>query len=85
MELLAQTLTSVPVVTGVDRPVVDRTGIQGNYAFALKFAPAGATTPDLDRPELLTALREQLGLKLEATRAPLEVLVIDSVDKPSAN
>jgi uncharacterized protein (TIGR03435 family) len=85
MELLAQTLTSIPVVTGVDRPVVDRTGIQGNYAFALKFAPAGATTPDLDRPELLTALREQLGLKLEATRAPLEVLVIDSVERPTAN
>jgi uncharacterized protein (TIGR03435 family) len=85
MEWLAQTLTSVPVVTGIDRPVVDRTGIQGNYGFALKFAPAGATTPDPDRPELLTAIREQLGLKLEATRAPLEVLVIDSVEKPSAN
>ena len=85
MEWLANTLVSVPVVTGIDRPVLDRTGIQGNYGFTLKFAPAGATNPDPDRPELLTALREQLGLKLEATRAPLEVLVIDSVEKPTAN
>src|SRR6185503_16504662 len=57
----------------------------GELRFTLKFAPAGATNPDPDRPELLTALREQLGLKLEATRAPLEVLVIDSVEKPTAN
>lgn len=85
MELFVQTLTSVPVVTGIDRPVIDRTGIQGNFAFALKFAPAGAANADPERPELVTALREQLGLKLEATRAPVEVLVIDSVEKPTPN
>ena len=85
MELFVQTLTSVPVVTGIDRPIVDRTGLQGNYAFALKFVPVGTANADLDRPEMVTALREQLGLKLEATRAPLEVLVIDSVEKPTAN
>jgi len=85
MEWLAATLTSVPVISGIDRPVIDRTGLQGNYGFTVKFAPAGATTPDQDRPDLLTAIREQLGLKLEATRAPLDVLVIDSVDKPLPN
>lgn len=85
MEMLVQTLTSVPVVTGIDRPVIDRTGMQGNYGFALKFAPAGAANADSERPELVTALREQLGLKLEATRAPVDVLVIDSVEKPTAN
>jgi uncharacterized protein (TIGR03435 family) len=85
MEMLVQTLTSVPVVTGIDRPVIDRSGLQGNYGFALKFAPAGAANADADRPELVTALREQLGLKLEASRAPVEVLVIDSVDRPTAN
>jgi len=85
MELFVQTLTSVPVVTGIDRPVIDRTGIQGNYGFALKFAPAGAANADPERPELVTALREQLGLKLEGTRAPVDVLVIDSVEKPTPN
>ena len=85
MELFVQTLTSVPVVTGIDRPVIDRTGLQGNYGFALKFAPAGAANADADRPELVTALREQLGLRLDATRAPVEVLVIDSVQKPTPN
>ncbi len=85
MELFVQTLTSVPAVTGIDRPVIDRSGLQGNYGFVLKFAPAGAASADAERPEMVTALREQLGLKLEATRAPLEVLVIDSVQKPTPN
>ena len=85
MELFAQTLTSVPAVTGIDRPIVDRSGLQGNYAFALKFAPVGAANADLDRPELVTALREQLGLRLEATRAPIDVLVVDSVERPTPN
>jgi uncharacterized protein (TIGR03435 family) len=85
MELFAQTLTNVPVITGIDRPVVDRTGLKGNFGFQLKFAPATNTNPDPDRPQLITALQEQLGLKLEATRAPIDVLVIDSVERPSAN
>ncbi len=85
MELLGQTLTSVPVVTGIDRPIVDRTGLQGSYGFALKFAPVGAANADLEHPELVTALREQLGLKLEASRAPVDVLVVDSVEKPTPN
>ena len=85
MELFVQTLTSVPAVTGIDRPVIDRTGLQGNHGFTLKFAPVGTANADLDRPELVTALREQLGLKLEATRAPFDVLVVDSVEKPTPN
>ena len=85
MELFVQTLTSVPAVTGIDRPVIDRTGLQGNHGFTLKFAPVGTANADLDRPELVTALREQLGLKLEATRAPVDVLVVDSVEKPTPN
>lgn len=85
MELFVQTITSVPVVTGIDRPVIDRTGLQGNYGFALKFAPVGAPNADAERPEMVTALREQLGLRLESTRAPLEVLVIDSVERPTPN
>jgi bla regulator protein blaR1 len=67
-----------------ERPVLDKTGLPGNYAFTLAFTPvAGAA--DSDIPSLSTALEEQLGLKLEPQRAPLEVIVIDNVSPPSAN
>jgi uncharacterized protein (TIGR03435 family) len=84
-EWLAQTLVSVPVISGVDRPVLDRTSLTGNYGFTLKFAPAQTANTDPDRPSLFTALEEQLGLKLESTRAPVDVLVIDRVEKPPSN
>jgi uncharacterized protein (TIGR03435 family) len=85
IEWFAQTLTTTPVVTGIDRPVIDRTGLKGNYGFALKFSAAGATNPNPERPELFTALQEQIGLKLEPTRAPIDVLVIEAAEKPEAN
>ena len=85
VEWLANVLVTVPVITGIDRPVINRTGIEGNYGFTLKFAPAQSTNPDPDRPQLFTALEEQLGLKLESTRAPIDVLVIDTVEKPTPN
>ena len=85
MEWLAQALVNVPVITGIDRPVLDRTGLKGNFGFELKFTPAQAVNPDPDRPHLVTALTEQLGLKLEATQAAVDVLVIDSVERPTAN
>jgi uncharacterized protein (TIGR03435 family) len=85
MEWLANVLVTVPVISGVDRPVLNRTGIEGNYGFTVKFAPAQAANPDPDRPQLFTALEEQLGLKLEPTRAPVDVLVVDSAQKPDPN
>ena len=85
MELLAQTLINTPVVTGIDRPVLDRTGLTGNFGFQLKFAPATNVNPDPDRPHLVSALTELLGLKVEASQAPIDVLVIDRVDRPSEN
>ena len=74
------------------RVVVDRTGLAGNWQFVLAFAPeqrgplpAGADLPPADpnAPSFFTALREQLGLKLESTRAPVEVLVIDAAEHPA--
>jgi uncharacterized protein (TIGR03435 family) len=85
MEWLAQTLVTVPVITGIDRPVIDRTNLKGNYGYQLKFAPAQATNPDPDRAPLHLALEEQLGIKLESSREPVDVLVIDSVDRPTEN
>jgi uncharacterized protein (TIGR03435 family) len=72
----------------VGRPVVDRTGLTGNYEMELRFSGepvAGAPLPDPDAPSIFTALQEQLGLKLDAERETVEVLVIDRIDRPSEN
>jgi uncharacterized protein (TIGR03435 family) len=63
------------------RPVVDRTGLSGRFDFTLTWAPEGST--DTDAPSIFTALQEQLGLKLEPTTGPVDVLVIDSVERPT--
>src|SRR5438093_7021152 len=68
-------------VRGVQRPVVDRTMLNGVYGFTLTYATAD---PD-DRPDIFTALPEQLGLRLQVTRASIERWVIDHVERPSAN
>jgi uncharacterized protein (TIGR03435 family) len=75
------------------RPVIDRTGLTSSYDFTLAFAqqlPPDATResqpPELrDRPSLFEALKQQLGLKLEAQRGPVDYYVIDHIDKPSEN
>jgi uncharacterized protein (TIGR03435 family) len=71
----------------VGRPVVDRTGLAGSFDFDLDFAPAApaAAETGTDAPSIFTAVQEQLGLKLEATRGPVEVLVIDSIQRPTAD
>ena len=66
------------------RPVVDETGLKGNYDFVLDGVSMQPTT-DESVTSIFTALQEQLGLKLEPQRAPAEVLVIDHVEQPSAN
>jgi bla regulator protein blaR1 len=75
------------------RLVIDRTGLTGPHDLELTFAqdrpngplPPGVELPPVDpnAPNLFTALQEQLGLKLESTKAPIEVLVIDSVEQPA--
>jgi len=81
----------------LDRPVVDKTGLQGRYDFVLtwtpdetQFASFGVRIPSPSNaadapPVLFTAVQEQLGLKFDSVRAPVEVLVIDRVEKPSEN
>jgi uncharacterized protein (TIGR03435 family) len=65
----------------VGRAVVDRTGLAGNWTFELTYAVEPG--PDSDAPSLFTALQEELGLRLESTKGPVEVLVIDSVRQPA--
>ncbi|KAA6464621.1 TIGR03435 family protein [Acidobacteria bacterium AB60] len=78
--------------SGVDRPVIDRTGLAGRFDLHLKWAadapvsaPASAIQEDPSGPSIFTALKEQLGLRLESAKGPVEVLVIDHAEKPSEN
>jgi uncharacterized protein (TIGR03435 family) len=65
------------------RPVIDHTGLPGRYDLELEWADDD--DDDSDMPRLFSAVSEQLGLKLEARRAPVEVIVIDHIELPSAN
>jgi uncharacterized protein (TIGR03435 family) len=66
------------------RSVVDRTGMSGLYDVDLTFAPNPADAAD-DFAPLPTAVQDQLGLRLEATRGPVDVLVIERIDRPTPN
>jgi uncharacterized protein (TIGR03435 family) len=88
------TMLAMSMLTGpAGRIVVDRTGLTGAYDFDFEYAldpapgaaPAGGATAVSDRPGLFTALEEQLGLKLQATRAPIDVTIIDRVTPPTEN
>jgi uncharacterized protein (TIGR03435 family) len=72
--------------SGTGRVVVDKTGLTGNYDVTLRYMsqPSANESPDAP-PEIFTALQEQLGLKLEPARAPLRILVIDHIERPTEN
>jgi uncharacterized protein (TIGR03435 family) len=72
----------------LDRPVVDQTGLAGKFDFRLTWTPdeMQSATQSADAPPgLFTAIQEQLGLKLVSTKAAVDVIVIDRVERPSAN
>ena len=69
-----------------DRPIVDHTGFTGYFDVTdLTWAPLGDATAAPDAPSLTVALEEKLGIKLVPARDPIEVLVVDSIDRPSPN
>jgi uncharacterized protein (TIGR03435 family) len=79
--------------SALDRPVVDKTGLHGRYDFDLEWTPdetqfggnVPTVSPEHPKPDLFAAMQEQLGLRLEATKGPIEALVIDRVERPSDN
>jgi len=84
-----------PLTQLTRRPVVDETGLAGEFDVDVTFMPdqpvalnGAAAPPSLsqsDRPPLLTAIQEDLGLKLETRRREVDVLVIDRIERPSEN
>jgi uncharacterized protein (TIGR03435 family) len=80
----------------LDRPIVDKTGLTGNFDFELHWRPEAsqfggrggqltAASVNDDKPDIFTAMQEQLGLKLEPTKGPAEVIVVERAEKPSEN
>ena len=86
MEFLAEDLSDQ-----LGRKVVDHTGLTGRYDFNLTWTPddtateGSAASGAAPGPSLFTAVQEQLGLKLEPIRAPVDVVVIDHLEKPGEN
>jgi bla regulator protein blaR1 len=91
-------LSTLGMLTG--RPVVDKTGLTSTYAFTLEWTPDPAeggppgpvnpqgqetVPPDTNGPSLFTALQEQLGLRLQSAKGPVDSLTIESVERPSEN
>jgi bla regulator protein blaR1 len=91
MELLAGSLSGI---IGLGRPLVDRTGLTGRFDFTLAWAPEPTGPPPSDSPGAaseplgptpLQALRDQLGFRLEPAKAPVQILIVDRVERPSEN
>jgi uncharacterized protein (TIGR03435 family) len=85
-ERLAENLTFA-LLPEFGRIVIDKTNLTGKYDLSIRWAAdsAGSASDAEALPSIFTAIQEQLGLKLEATRAPVHVLIIDHIESPSAN
>jgi uncharacterized protein (TIGR03435 family) len=82
---MADLVQQLPVYTG--RPVLDKTGLTGTYDIKLEATPSFRINRDPDPADIsvFDAVQQQLGLKLEAQKAMIDVLVIDHVEKPTGN
>jgi uncharacterized protein (TIGR03435 family) len=74
----------------LQRTVVDRTGLEGNFSALVTYTPDSLSVTGADQPasdpnatSIFTALQEQLGLRLDSTRGPVEILVIDHIERPT--
>lgn len=82
MSLLTEMLSQQLV-----RPVIDKTGLTGKYDFPLRWIPDGSgwIVPLPSDLSIFTAVQEDLGLKLQSAKGPVDVLIIDHAEKPNAN
>ena len=90
---IAELFNTLPA--GLEFPVIDKTGLTGKYDFHLEFVPetktpgvSGAGDPNAPPsvgPSIFEALQQQLGLRLELAKGPVDILVIDHVERPSEN
>ena len=88
-----QLLSDSRAAVGNDRPVIDQTGLTGRYDFTLEWIPephqpnrtAAEVPPDTQGTSLFQAIQEQLGLKLDPSKATINTLVIDQIKLPSEN
>jgi uncharacterized protein (TIGR03435 family) len=78
-------MTYVALALGVitHRPVIDQTGLTGEFIFDLEYAPDDALPGESSAGSVFTAVQEQLGLKLESAKVPAEVIVIDRIERPT--
>lgn len=90
VSIIAKYLPLTNGYSGIDRPVIDRTGLTGNYDFSIQFSPRSPTAPLQgsaadNAPTVIEALRDQLGLKLESTTGTVNAIVIDHIEEPTPN
>jgi uncharacterized protein (TIGR03435 family) len=71
----------------LEHDVTDETGLPGKYDFQLEWTPDSGPCPGAtaDRPSIFTAVQQQLGLRLESAKGPVEILVVDHIGPPSEN
>jgi uncharacterized protein (TIGR03435 family) len=87
MDLIADFFSMRAPRNNLDRLILDRTGLPGKYDFIIEWSspPASNAATLTSGPSMPTALREQLGLKLEPTEGPVDILIIDHVEQPTEN
>jgi uncharacterized protein (TIGR03435 family) len=88
IECISMPLSTLPYFLNreLGRPTVNKTGLTGKYDFTLEYVPASkAAIDETGGPSIFTAVEEQLGLKLEPAKEPMDVLVIDSIEPPASN
>ena len=85
MGLLASSLPTQTGMMTLPHPVVDETGLNGTFDFKLEWLPDSNSLPDATGPTFVQALKEQLGLKVQQRNGPVELMVLDRIERPSAN
>jgi uncharacterized protein (TIGR03435 family) len=76
--------SQMPAFGLLDRPVIDQTGLTGNYDFRIEFTPE-APSFDATGPTFIEALKEQAGLKLVPEKRPIDIIIVDHVERPTEN